>query len=265
MPIYSDIVNGLQKTVLPSQIAGCPGGRIMLGGEELHTFSSLFDKYWRYFHAGNHWTWNGGTGTPSGASILDGTAATGQCVAFARALRLLGTTRRPFGLALSDKVVEDPFSKGRYEGRYKFGFVSQHVSPLGGHLVAGLPANVIKPPVNPDMFEPLTALPATHQRSTYYLWSDHKVVPFQGRYYDPSYGRIWNSLPSMAAYHMKSDRPTIKRNLNKATGGTEVCEFTEAEDAGGGSVWFRDFSLPEMAFSVGCQGPYAALPGTAAA
>ncbi|HTZ89424.1 MAG TPA: hypothetical protein VMA71_03735 [Alloacidobacterium sp.] len=250
--------------MLPSQLLAVPGGQIMSRTKDSDVHS-LFNEFCRYFRLGNHWLWTGAAVTPAGAAILDGVAVTGQCLALARAFRCLATTRKPYGLAMPESQVLDPFGPGRYEGRYQHGFISRHQGILPGNVL-GLASNILQPPLNRDTFQPLTGPPLHSQLSEYYFWGDHKTVPYEGLYYDPSYGRIWESLEQMAAYHLRTADPTFKRRLARNEGGDEICDFYEVEDKAGDISYFRELSLAELAHSPsgGLQGPYAVLPGQAA-
>jgi hypothetical protein len=161
----------------PSDILSVPGGKILrkIGVAD---FEHLFPAFCDFFHGQDNWTWVGKTLTPSAPMILDGEAKTGQCLALASALRLLAMTRKPFGLGIPD-VDLGRFTKsdGLYYGRYQQGFLSEH--PIGGIL------NLL-----PNVYEPLNALPKPASRlAPLYLWENHKVLKYNGKFYDPSYLR----------------------------------------------------------------------------
>jgi|ERR1035441_4957100 hypothetical protein len=160
-------------------------GKIIMRGIPVHarTMDNLFTEFCRYFRT--QWTWDGGPATPTAAAILDGDSHLGQCLALARALHVLAVTPWPHGLGLAAATVGDPYASGRYKGRYGKGFISAH--PLAGVLH-----------LNPNVFDTTNANFAQCGHMPLYAWSDHKAVPFNGRFYDPSYGQVWNSLLSMA-------------------------------------------------------------------
>lgn len=251
--IYRALVEMRPVIFKPSEVTAVPGGIIMqriVGPAEL---GSLFTSFCQYFGANNRWTWTGGAVTPSGAAILDGAAVTGQCLALARALRLLITMRKPYGLGYSENQVGDPHGPGQYQGRYGQGFISSH-GGVHATTVLGLRSNV---------FDTSHADIQQCNRLPLYSWGNHKVVPYKGRYYDPSYHKIYRKLSEMASYHVRAEG--IARRVTLQGGKQVRQEFTHAESPSGSPVYFRELDPPEFqlvgASAGALQGPYQSLPG----
>lgn len=150
-------------------LAKLPGCQIM--ATKPTSFAALFKAFTTYVHTGGY-TWNGSAGGGIGSPLLDGEKSTGECLMFARALSILAYAPKPYGLALNRD--DAPFTS--YTGLNKKGFVSAH------NTVLNLAANVNGQPL--------------------YLWENHKVLAYQGRYYDPSYNKIYDDLRDMALYHI---------------------------------------------------------------
>ena len=237
--VYQELKNKTVVILKPSEVANTPGAAIIkkLGGAN---FDDLFNGFCAYFRQNGGWNWTGAPITPDSGAILDGepNARLGQCVAFARAFRLLAITNKPYGLGITEALVGDPGSRGKYAGRYSNGFISTH--PLGG--VFGLQGNV---------WSPAPSLPPTAPLAPLYCWGDHKTVPFDGRFYDPSYGKIYNKLSDMATYHL---RPEDDRKLDLSKH-----RVIEADDRSG-SVWYfvaLSQALCNQLQKTNClQGPY---------
>lgn len=239
----ADVYKALHEGRAPN-LAGpaAPGMTVIANIVGVHDFDSLFTSFCNYFHIPGNWTWNGGAGTPSSQSILDGDAKTGQCVALARALRMLAEAAPPYGLGLAG--VGDPYVQGRYTGQTAQGFISDHPGNPG---VLGLRANIFT--IGDIRFCP---------RGQLYAWDDHKVVPYNGRFYDPSYRHVLNTLPEMAAYQVTGE---VRRNHILGRPPAEVWTFYLATHAVNGTqVYFRCLTPAETlsrATSPGAaQGPY---------
>lgn len=236
-------------------INDAPGKKIMRQVSVINpTFAELFREFCAYFHQPGHWTWDGGAGTPADDEVLDGDKQRGQCVALARALRMLATMPKPHGLGLSKAVVGDPAvpGGGLYKGLNNDGFISAH-PPAG---VLGLLGNV---------YDTAHANLANCGRA-FYSWDDHKVVPYNGVYYDPSYRTTWLNLPQMATYHSVVGAAYRRNNLPNLPA-TEVHDFVGYVDNAANNVYFRHLTLAEvntLGVKYGSlQGPYLVLPGNA--
>lgn len=237
--VYKALHEGRAPNLAPP---AAPGMTIIANIVGVHDFVSLFTSFCNYYHTPGNWTWNGGAGTPSSQSILDGDAKTGQCVALARALRMLAEAAPPYGLGLAG--VGDPFVQGRYTGQAAQGFISTHPANPG---VLGLRANIFT--AGDIRITP---------RAQFYSWDDHKVVPYNGLFYDPSYRHVLNTLPEMATYQVTGD---VRRNHVPGRLAAEVCTFYLATHAVNGTqVHFRALTPAETlsrATSPGAaQGPY---------
>jgi hypothetical protein len=202
------------------------------------TMDNLFRYFCAYFHTPGNWTWDGSPGTPDPADILDGDKRRGQCLALARAFRTLATTPWPHGIGLLPASVGEPRLLGFYDGRYHKGFVSTH-PPAG---ILALRGNVFDA-ANPNL---------TNCGRVHYSWQDHKVVPYNGRFYDPSYAKIWNTLSAMATYHIINDDYTFNKNI-----------YVVADDSSGSRCYFRLLTLeqcnlvqPQVSYGAAMQGPY---------
>jgi len=213
------------------------------------TMEKLFRAFCIYFHTPGNWTWDPGTGTtPPPEQVLDGDQRRGQCLALAKALALLAKTAWPHGLGLPSARIGDASKEGTYTGRYKKGFISTH--PLGGIL--GLQPNVYDVP--------------NLQISGFYSWSDHKVVPYNGRFYDPSYRQTYPALPSMVTYHVKQE--DVRRRNVPGLNPNDVHDFVVVDDFSGSTRYFRYLTLTECntrGIKFGAlQGPWAGPqpPGT---
>ncbi|MCU0228829.1 MAG: hypothetical protein MUF01_14440 [Bryobacterales bacterium] len=257
--MYRNLANGVAVQALPSEIAAVPGG-IVLRDPKATDFEGLFHAYCRYFRQNNRWRWNGGSMTPSAGDILDGIRAEGQCAALANAFRFLATHPKPYGLGISAAQVgmAAGANAGQYDGRHGYGFVARHRDNTGGASVLQLPANVFQAPAHGSAF---TVVSLATPRTEYYLWANHKTIPYMGRYFDPSYGKIWDSKEQMAHLHIDHAEP-LKRVEYDAQNRQIITEYSRAVGTTG-TFYFRDLTTNEaMAVNMrGYQGPFAALPG----
>jgi hypothetical protein len=124
--------------------------------------------------------------------------------------------------------------------------------------VKGLPANVFTAPANTQF---LTKVTAASQRTTFYLWANHKTIPFGGHFYDPSYGTIWLTKASMATYEI--DKDNLERLENMENSGHVVRTNYSRATGPGGPFYFRCLLPDEVAATQtnGYQGPFNDLPG----
>jgi hypothetical protein len=261
--IYKNLENGLPVNALPSVYRTTWGEQVLAGTNGVSTIDALFASFCRHYRNAGRWVWTGAARTPAAGAMLDGdaNARTGQCLALARAFRLLATFRRPLGLGFAEAAVGNPGDDagGQYKGQFGNGFVSVHSALTSPGTVLGLPANVFTAPL-PN--SPFTRVTAGTARTGLYLWANHKTVPYLGRYYDPSYGRVWDSKPQMAQYHLHAGQPLQRVELT-ATGQQKTTSYLPATAPNGGTVYFRALLDDEvMATNTnGYQGPFAVLPG----
>jgi hypothetical protein len=252
-----------KTTIKPSETRSLPGVKIMGDVQgAANDMSNLFAAFCKYFRTQQRWTWNGGRVTPRGYEILDGVKNFGQCSALAQALRLLAILPKPFGAGIPEQEVGDPTvaTGGLYQGGTGHGFVSVHSDLTSPGVVLGLHSNVFSPPVNTTQ---LSLVTAASPRNGLYLWENHKTVPHRGHYYDPSYGRIWDSKEQMAKYHMKDDSTAQRRVEVTAANKQKTTTYYAGVDVMGLDVYFRGL-LPEEVQVTQCngfQGPFTSVPG----
>lgn len=228
--VYRAIANGTH--VVPGTPAGIdnemrqtPGGRIMLA-QKPKNFTQLFRAYVDGYRT--IWAWNPGPKTPSGAEVLDGVAAFGQCASFVRGLYSLATAKAPYGLNLGAQV-----EIVRYNGQFNDGFLSPH---NGVHF--GLASNVLTTGgASPPVFAPL------------YYWANHYVIKYLGRYFDPSYDDEYATLDEMAAYQIKAGQHQR---------GTDIYEAVQ--DRMGNITYFKQHRGAVGARIHAVEGPFASLP-----
>ena len=132
--------------------------------------------------------------TPCGTTkLLDGELTAAECMAFAVALSTLAITPSPLGIGLPagdgvGNTVKDETYKGVQVRGRSAGFVSIH--PRDG--VLGLVPNVYtKVGIN---FPGIGVM----RGSGFYMWGNHKVVRFQNKLFDPTYGTQYDNIGDMA-------------------------------------------------------------------
>ena len=189
VPIYETISNYHPSNMFPGKIAEVikrhgsavdqiPGMAIMKSSGK--TFATLFDAFVQYIHnSGNGMTWQGSSGGGTGHPFLDGKKKRGECLMFARALKILASSPEPYGLNLKGVGFVS------YSGPNKMGFVS-------AHDVKG----VVK--LRPNV-----------EGENLYFWANHKVVTYAGRFYDPMYNKVYNSTKDMVAYAVMENEAEI--------------------------------------------------------
>lgn len=219
-----------------TQMQATPGGRLMLQHNP-QTFQALFSVFVQFFQG--MWTWNPGAHTPAHGALLDGAQTYGQCLGLSRELCLLATAPAPYGLGLSPAHVV----LTTYKGQFNNGFVSRH--PVAGAF--SLRSNVEAIPANAPGAPPPNSPPADQL----YFWCNHVVVQYQGRYYDPSYGLIYNTLAAMAEYHVQA------QVLHKGHTYDRLQHATTLQQA-----YFLAYNVARVVGgrTVRSRGPYAALP-----
>jgi len=260
--VYRDFLSGIGGSFDGENFARVPGGKIMAATNGRQDMDSLFDAFCQYFRITNPWLWVGGPVTPSAGEILDGEKNTGQCFALARAFRTLAVSDKPYGIGLPQDEVGLPNEAlgGTFKGRNGAGFVSEHrddVSPPG--TVLRLRSNIFLPPAAAD---PLVLVTGTSERTTLYLWANHKTVPYGGRYYDALYGKTWAEKKDMAVYDLDSGASIMRRQFT-ADGTEYQTEFLPAKNKREDLFYFRQLLELEITAvgADGYQGPYGALPG----
>jgi hypothetical protein len=162
-----------------------PEGHAEMTEDKLKAFREVFKFYWQ---------WSGSTSTPPPGEVLDGEKRAGNCRSLSRALRILAASPRTLsvspvesihlGLGLEPRL----FTETDYSGEHDEGFVAEH-SAGDGLGVFGLEPNVIG-----------------NGGSPLYFWGSHQVMKYGGRYWDPSYGRVYNSLSEMALFTIVKER-----------------------------------------------------------
>lgn len=151
--------------------ANSPGGQIInnqvLGGLN-HGNVLAFSNRVHAVLAGppGLWTWNAllpGEWEANGCQLLDGVRDEGECAMPAQALFVLLTYPNPYGF----NQAADNFEIRQYHGARNNGFIAAH---------ANTPFNLA-----PNNYG------ADGVARNYYIWSNHKTLRYNGRYYDPSY------------------------------------------------------------------------------
>jgi len=262
--VYRDFLSGVGGSFDVENFNRVPGGKIMAATNGRKDMDSLFGAFCLYFRITNPWLWVGGPVTPNAGEILDGEKNTGQCFALARAFRTLAVSAEPYGIGLLPDDVGSPNDEvvgGTFKGLNGDGFVSEHrddVSPAG--TVLGLRSNIFCPPAAAD---PLVLVTGTTERTTLYLWANHKTVPYNGQYYDALYGKKWVEKKEMAVYNLDSGASIMRRQFT-ADGTEYQTEFLPAKNSRKDVFYFRQLLELEITAvgANGYQGPYSVLPGT---
>jgi len=216
--------------VNPEEWLATPGGKVIQRwnrNREATSIDAFLGEFCEIFHTPGYWTWNPAK-NPDAYSILDGDQTVGECQALARAFRTLATCGNGFGLTFKESEVAEPTRAGGgwYEGRHCMGFVSRH--PLAGIL------NLL-----PNVYPPGNRLPGTDSRlAELYFWANHKVVPYNGKFYDPSYNKIYDKLEDMSAYQVCED------NNSK----TDENVILKIETSNGKPHWMIEFSTKNSQF-----------------
>lgn len=174
-----------------------PGARIMQEfwkkiarphDTETQLFQALFSLFTEKSRAFG-WDWAPGT-SAKGYVFIDGMKAAAECRAFAGGLFYLAVAPKPFGLGMK-------LNQGGQNGVWLVnhcpdkGFISVH--PDGG--VCNLSADIL---INPNA----AVEPALHNCSLKY-WANHKVVLYNGLFYDPAYGTIYEAENDMESLHVE--------------------------------------------------------------
>ena len=147
---------------------------------ERQKFEALWMTYVEYTRGAN-WTW-APQQSERGSRLIDGAMTAVECAGFAGGLFLLAVAPAPWGLGMAKDdagvagvAPHHTYTEPKVEG-VNLGFVSAH--PRTGVL------NLM-----PNVHTPLDATLDEGIRGTsFYLWSNHKTMLYDGRWFDPSYG-----------------------------------------------------------------------------
>ena len=210
---YAQISNKLDNTAKPydeikklkidmAKWASTPGGRIIKALGNSRTFDHLFREFAAFGHATGDWRWDPGVIGAKKGQLLDGTLQCGECAFFAANLQLLAIAPEPFGLGMDKKDIE----YWAFYGKHKQGFVAKHDQT---HSISKFIANV--------------RLPEQVQAPTdFYVWPNHKVLVYQGKVYDPSYGTITGKRPYLGVYQVKPQRVWTRDQKAQVTNGNPI-------------------------------------------
>ncbi|MCX6594059.1 MAG: hypothetical protein NTZ56_21310 [Acidobacteria bacterium] len=196
-------------------VGGADGLRNLAGSKIMATrpmnFQQLFDNFVAYIRTpANGLTWDGSGRGGTGSPMLDNDLTTGECAMFAAAFQILCWAPAPYGLGLP----KTDFEFVSYTGNHRKGFVSNH--PRAG--VVRLLPNV----AGQDL----------------YLWANHKVVRYQGRYWDVMYNTSYANKEEMALYHVMPDEVVLNtEDVPVEHRGT----YSMVEPLRGGQgLWFKE-------------------------
>lgn len=235
---YRDIWNhngqnaALQQLTLPLRLQNpprdaCDGTTILTladassGGRA--DFNALFHAYIDFGNNTRHWVWNGTGGGWDRFGLLDQARITGECKLFVANFWLLARSPRPYGLGIVATQLPDiPLP---YTGAAAQGFVSAHNGVFYG----------LGPNVHPA---------ANYRDVPLYLWDNHKVLSYQGRFWDPCYRATYNQLQDMARYQLTGQMFRL-RNVPLATC-MQTGDAAEAATYRGVTYYFRRQSQAEQ-------------------
>jgi hypothetical protein len=210
----------------------------------------LFKTFVEYAQGEAHWKWLGATpcGTPK---VLDDANAQVECQGFVVALRSLMFYPAPFGLGIKQDICTVKTVAPKL-GSEKSGFVACH--PANG--VMGLRPNIETPAkIDESLFA-----------GGFYLWANHKVLEYGGRIYDPSYGRVYETLGQMEAlsiidYKIEGkDKPsTLQQWENEADNDNTGNYYYVCKTTGNGKTYSVKFHKnSDRARGFQYHGPYPA-------
>jgi hypothetical protein len=134
------------------------------------------------------WKWDPSRMMGAGAALLDGTPMSGYCGQLAHAFEALLRSPAPYGFGLAAETKE-------YQPTTEL-FIANHLGP-----VFNLGANVLR---NDWASQGRPFLPL-------YAWGNHIVVLESGKYYDPCYNAVYNTLQQMARFSVKYDKPRLDK------------------------------------------------------
>jgi hypothetical protein len=235
---YRDIWNhngmnaAAQTLTLPQRLQNpprdaCDGTTILTiadanaGGQA--DFNALFHAYIDYGNNVRHWIWNGAGGGWDRCGLLDGARATGECKLFVCNLWLLARSPRPYGLGIVATQIPDTL---QYAGVGGHGFVSTHNGTFYG----------LHPNVSPAPNASSVPL---------YLWLNHKVISYQGRYWDPCYRATYAQLQDMAMYQLTGRTFRLRNAISNNC--AQTGDTAEEATCRGVTYFFRLHSAPEQA------------------
>jgi hypothetical protein len=179
---HTSAVHGLTQVELALH-GGTHGGVIMSTNPA--DVNQLFTAFMNRFDptTTTNWNWLGSVSylDTRAAGLLDGDFDGGECKIIASALMFLVHFPRPLGLGLSgaEIVMHKPPN----------GFFAYH--DKSG--VFGLP---------PDVAHPHCDLATRNHMQSLCFWTNHKVMKYGAKYYDPSYGNTYDVLSDMEAFRV---------------------------------------------------------------
>ena len=161
-------------------LGATPGGRV-LAGVGGGTFAEFYQSFITVFNDGQ-FTWIGsqGTNTSRVLETLDGTRTSGECAILATAFWALWSCPAPFGMG-QQGLAYMSFNNGDAVD----GFISYH--PPGGIRALG-----------PNIQHPHGG--AGDGRNCLYSWGNHKILRYNGVYYDPTYRATYLNTNEMVAF-----------------------------------------------------------------
>lgn len=190
------------------------GGTVMNRslGQAIHqdtdyVVASQVQAYLNAFLRADGWQWNPRQPDGSGGAVLDFAQDDGSCWYPAMALELLLSAPQPYGF----EQPQDEVAHRRYAGAADSGFLALH----DHRATFGLGYNVIH-------------RATARLLQGYYLWGNHVVTAFDGRFYDPSYNRLYGVLGDMAFAEMASQQESWDED-----GTVRTIAVTTADLAGG--------------------------------
>lgn len=199
-------------------------------GEFFNAFTTVFtDGQFR-------WVGSQGINNTRVMETLDGDRNSGECAILAKAFWLLWSAPRPFGLGKTGMTFIS-FDHGDAEN----GFISPH--PPGG--IRALGPNILHPHGGDG-----------DPRNCLYSWGNHKVLLYNGTYYDPTYRATYQDTREMVAFeYTTAAQQTI--GPDRVTQIRVVSPNPARGWATGDLMYLRT----PAAMPIGLYGPYRAIAG----
>jgi hypothetical protein len=222
------------------------GRDIIIDVSDSKHFYSLFKAFLSNGQK-NNWIWNGNPlNTGNWGTLLDGTSKEADCDVFCAALIKLAKLPPPYGLLLTE-----PITPKSYSGKYNQGFVvnESRIRSFGHRCAVNNVLNVFPPNSPPSSgaaasFSAATAAPTasspaldaslvqqTDRSNELTLWMSHTAVFYQGKFWDPCYGSLYDNNAEFVDYEI--------------TGENNVQNYYSAEDSQGREFYFLK-SLPRL-------------------
>lgn len=169
------------------ELFNCAGGRTMLKANRNNwtpnnNMAQIVNELHQQLIIWSNWVWDPSVAGSDGRSVLDGTRTSGECQFLAAALKGLLVALPPFGFGVNPALL----NVVTYNGESGDGFIARHDVRPGGWF--GLTPNVYHQ--NGMVFRNL------------YMWADHKVLQYGGRYWDVCYNTSYNNLVDMACVRL---------------------------------------------------------------